>query len=97
LILKLLIVIYFVLNLFFSISFLRIWFNLIFISILVLIFMIVICFSLNIFIIEFFLSIRFGPYSFDCYLFYLKWFMKLDFNKLEKNINNLFSNLFSIT
>jgi hypothetical protein len=24
------------------------------------------------FLIEFFLSIKFGPYSFDCYLFYLK-------------------------
>jgi hypothetical protein len=49
LILKLLIAIYFVLNLLFSISPLRIWFNLIFILTLVLIFIIVICFSLTIF------------------------------------------------
>jgi hypothetical protein len=39
---------------FFSISSIRIWFNLIFISTLILIFMIVICFSLNIFLIEIF-------------------------------------------
>jgi len=72
LILKLLIAIYFVLNLllFFSISPFRIWFNLIFILTLILIFMIVICFSLIIIFNWNFLSIKFGPYSFDCYLFY---------------------------
>ena len=54
LVIKFFIFVYFILNLFFSISSLRIWFNLIFISILVLIFMIVICFSLTIFLIEIF-------------------------------------------
>jgi hypothetical protein len=54
LVLKLLIAICFVLNIFFSISPLRIWFNLIFILTLVLIFMIVIYFSLIIFVIEIF-------------------------------------------
>jgi hypothetical protein len=54
LVIKFFIFLYFILNLFFSISSLRIWFNLIFISILVLIFMIVICFSLTIFLIEIF-------------------------------------------
>jgi hypothetical protein len=55
LILKFFIAIYFVLNLFFSISPLRIWFNLIFILTLILIFMIVICFSLIIFLLKFFI------------------------------------------
>jgi len=68
LVLKLLIAIYFVLNLFFLISPLRIWFNLIFILTLVLILWLsyLIIFNWN------FLSIKFGPHSFDCYLFYLK-------------------------
>jgi hypothetical protein len=68
--------IYFVLNLFSSISSLRTWFNLIFYINLVLILLIVIFIS-YIFLINF-LSIRFGPYSFYCYLFYLKLFIKLD-------------------
>jgi len=54
LVLKLLIAIYFILNLFFSILSFRIWFNLIFILTLVLIFMIVIYFFLIIFLIEIF-------------------------------------------
>jgi hypothetical protein len=54
LVLKLLISIYFVWIFFFSISSLKIWFNLIFILTLVLIFMIVIYFSLIIFLIEIF-------------------------------------------
>jgi hypothetical protein len=54
LVLKLLIAIYFVLNIFFSILSLKIWFNLIFILTLVLPFMIVICFSLINFLIEIF-------------------------------------------
>jgi len=62
----------FCLNLFFLISFLKIWFNLIFILTVVLIFMIVICFCLIIFFNWNFLSIKFGLYSFNCYLFYLK-------------------------
>jgi hypothetical protein len=55
LVFKLLIATYFVWILFFSISSLKIWFNLIFILTLVLIFMIVIYFSLIIFLIEFFI------------------------------------------
>ena len=53
---------------FFLISPLRIWFNLIFILTLVLILWLsyLIIFNWN------FLSIKFGPHSFDCYLFYLK-------------------------
>ena len=62
----------FCLNTFFLISSLKIWFNLIFILTLVFIFMIVICFSFIIFFNWNFLSIKFGPYSFYCYLFYLK-------------------------
>jgi len=57
---------------FFSISSLKNWFNLIFILTSVLIFMIVIYFSLIIFFNWNFLSIKFGPHSFDYYLFYLK-------------------------
>ena len=115
LVLKLLIAIYFILNLFFPILSFRIWFDLIFILTFVLIFMIVIYFSLIIFLIDFFylsnsvfillivtyfiwsklwncncyyfnftifqffLSIRFNLYYFDCYLFYLRSFMKWDF------------------
>ena len=55
LILKFFIAIYFVLNIFFSISPLKIWFNLIFILTLIHIFMIVICFSLIIFLLKFFI------------------------------------------
>jgi len=72
LILKLLIAIYFVWIFFSSILSLKSWFNLIFILTLVFIFMIVIYFSLIIFFNWNFLSIKFGPYSFDYYLFYLK-------------------------
>jgi len=57
---------YFVLNLFFFILSIRIWFNLIFISTLILIFMFVICFSFIIFNWNF-LSIRFDPHYFDYY------------------------------
>jgi len=59
----------FYLNLFFSISSLKIWFNFIFILTLVLIFMIVICFSLIIFFNWNFLSIKFSSHSFECYFF----------------------------
>jgi hypothetical protein len=55
-----------------SISSHRIWLNFIFISNLVLLLLLFIYFSLILFLIEIFLSIRFGPYSFNCYLFYLK-------------------------
>jgi hypothetical protein len=71
LVIELLIAIYFVLNLFFSISYLRIWFDLIFILTLVLIFIIVIWFSLIIFN-WIFLFIKYDPYSFDSSLFNLK-------------------------
>jgi len=98
---------------FFSVSSLKTWFNLIFITTLFFIFIIVIFFSLIIFLIEifylsdlvfilliviyfinnlwnynyffnliifqFFLSVRFDLHYFDCYLFYLRWFMKLEF------------------
>ena len=71
LILKLLIAIYFVVDLFFF-QFHPLEFDLIFILILIFIFMIVICFSIIIFLIKISLSIKFDPHSFDCYLFYLK-------------------------
>jgi hypothetical protein len=62
----------FCLNIFFSISSLKIWFNFIFILTLVLIFIIVIYFFSYNFFNWNFLSIKFSSYSFDCYLFYLK-------------------------
>jgi len=69
LVLKLLIVIYFVLNFLFSIPSLRIWFNLMFISTLILIFYdCYLLFSYH-FLNWIFLSIKFGPHSFYCYLF----------------------------
>ena len=62
----------FCLNIFFSISSLKIWFNFIFILTLVLIFIIVFYFFSYNFFNWNFLSIKFSSYSFDCYLFYLK-------------------------
>jgi hypothetical protein len=63
-----------------SISSLRIWFNLIFISIWSLFFLFLFLFLFSYpFFNWSFLCIRFDPHFFYCYLFNLKWFMKLDF------------------
>ena len=110
LIINLLIAIYFVLSVFFSISSLKNWFNLIFISTLVIFY-----FSFILFIIEFFYLSDLVSHSFDFYLFYFEIIyefffqfhhsptfssVKFDpysFNKLEKknqSINKLFFSLF---